>query len=36
MYFDLGSKNYNVTFDGDAGVPPGANLDLKIQTAKVA
>jgi outer membrane immunogenic protein len=35
MYFDLGSKNYNVTFDGDAGVPPGANLDLKIQTAKV-
>jgi outer membrane immunogenic protein len=34
MYFDLGSKNYNVTFDGDPGVAPGANLDLKIQTVK--
>jgi outer membrane immunogenic protein len=39
MYYGLGSKSYLVNFDGECCgpefVPPGANLDLKVQTVKV-
>jgi outer membrane immunogenic protein len=39
MYYNLGSKNYLVNFDGECcgaeNVAPGANLGLKAQTVKV-